>query len=74
MGGVEEWGGGLTYHFHQSVLLLKLNLLKTSKIYLVIHLNREVHSRIIGCQSQLKLFKFFYDMHLSQKLCLTTGK
>ena len=66
--------GGLTYHFQQCVLLLKLNHLKTSKISLAIPLNIEVHSRIIGCQSQLKLFKFFYDMNLSQKLYLTTGQ
>ena len=32
-----------------------------------------MRSRIIGCQSQMKLFKFSYGMHLSFKLHFTTA-
>ena len=60
-------GRGYTPHIHTHFIgnkhfLLKLKLLKIS---LDISLIRELRARIIGCQSQVKLCKFFYGMRLS---------
>ena len=47
-------------------------LMKLWEICLQETLTREVRSRIIGCQFQMKLFKFFHGVHLSYKLYLIT--
>ena len=47
-------------------------LMKLWEICLQETLTREVRSRIIDCQFQMKLFKFFYNVHLSYKLYLIT--
>ena len=47
-------------------------LMKLWEICLQETLTREVRSRIIDCQFQMKLFKFFYGMHLPYKLYLIT--
>ena len=43
-------------------------LMKLWEVCLQGNLDRETRSRINGCESQMKLFKFFYGMHLSYKL------
>ena len=47
-------------------------LMKLWEICLQETLTREVRSRIIGCQFQMKLFNFFYGLDLSYKLYLIT--
>ena len=55
------------------VLSSYAQLMKLCEICLQETLTREVCSRIISCQFQRKLFKFFYGVHLSYKLYYTNN-
>ena len=53
---------------YMKVLSNYAQLMKLWEICLQEQLDKEIRSRIVGCQYQMKLFSFFYGIHLGYKL------